>query len=100
MGLSTLSVWGQRWVCVSLVDVSLLEMQSLGNGSGRMTKSPKEQLSGLIKRRSLAKKRLTAAAKGIKRNGSLKDETWYERAQQRFAIATVKEAPARDPLEG
>ena len=65
-----------------------------------MTKSPKEQLSGLIKRRSLAKKRLSAAAKGIKRNGSLKDENWYERAQQRFAIATVKETVVSDPIEG
>lgn len=78
----------------------IVEMQSLGNGSGRMTKSPKDQLSGLIKRRSLAKKRLSAAAKGIKRNGSLKDETWYERAQQRFAIASVKDTPASEPLEG
>ena len=75
-------------------------MQSPGSGSGLMTKSPKEQLSGLIKRRSLAKKRLSAAAKGIKRNGSLKDENWYERAQQRFAIATVKETVVSDPIEG
>jgi hypothetical protein len=75
-------------------------MQTPGSGSGLMTKSPKEQLSGLIKRRSLAKKRLSAAAKGIKRNGSLKDENWYERAQQRFAIATVKETVVSDPIEG
>ena len=67
-----------------------------------MTKSPKEQLSGLIKRRSLVKKRLSAAAKGVKRNGSLKQEDWYERAQQRFAIASVKDTvPALpDPVEG
>jgi L-fucose mutarotase/ribose pyranase (RbsD/FucU family) len=58
-----------------------------------MAKSPKDQLSGLVKRRSLVRKRLSAAAKGIKRNGSLKQEDWYERAQQRFAIAAVKEVP-------
>jgi hypothetical protein len=54
-----------------------------------MTKTPKEQLSGLIKRRKLVKKRISDAAKGLKRGGSLKDEKWYEHAQKRFAISPL-----------
>ena len=62
-----------------------------------MTKTPKEQLSGLIKRKSLLKKRLSAAAKGMNRGGSLKNETWYERAQQRFAISPAAKENAALP---
>ena len=67
-----------------------------------MTKTPCEQLSGLVKRRTMVKKRISAAAKGIKRGGSLKNEDWYERAQKRFAIAAEKTPPqpATEPLDG
>ena len=68
-----------------------------------MTKTPKDQLSGLIKRRTLVKNRISAAAKGIKRGGSLKDEDWYMRAQKRFAISASGQAapqPQQEPLDG
>ena len=68
-----------------------------------MTKTPREQLSGLAKRRTMVKKRISAAAKGIKRGNSLKNEDWYERAQQRFSIASTEKTPAQpisETIEG
>ena len=59
------------------------------NGAAAMTKTPREQLSGLVKRQTLVKKRISAAAKTIKRGASLKNEDWYVRAQKRIAIASV-----------
>jgi hypothetical protein len=64
-------------------------------GAAAMTKSPREQLTGLVKRRTMVKKRISAAAKTIKRGGSLKNEDWYIRAQQRISIASAgKEEPS------
>jgi hypothetical protein len=63
-------------------------------GATAMTKTPREQLSGLVKRQTMVKKRISAAAKTIKRGASMKNEDWYVRAQQRIAIASVgKEEP-------
>ena len=72
-------------------------------GAAAMTKTPREQLSGLVKRRTLVKKRISDSAKTIKRGGSLKDEAWYLRAQQRFAIAAsakVETQPPQDQIDG
>ena len=64
-------------------------------GAAAMTKTPREQLSGLVKRRTMVKKRISAAAKTIKRGASLKNEDWYVRAQQSIAIASAaKDEPS------
>jgi len=68
-------------------------------GATTMTKTPKEQLSGLVKRRTLVKKRISDSAKTIKRGGSLKDEAWYLRAQQRFAIAASAKVETQSPQD-